>query len=88
MHPAVKRAWTTDSDVTMARKFQKSSNKKGVADIVGFLKNGKFLAIELKWGKNRLSPEQIQFLQDCNDSSAFAFAAWSLDEVIDRMKEA
>lgn len=44
--------------------YRKNSTKKGVSDIIGFHRHtGRFCAIEIKAGKDRLSEEQAAFLE-------------------------
>lgn len=54
--------------------------KKGVADILGIF-NGKFLAIEVKSAKGRLSPVQKLFLEQVHANGGMAFVARSIDDV-------
>ena len=41
--------------------------EKGIADILGIY-NGKFLAIEIKTARGRVSPEQQRFLANVNQT--------------------
>ena len=44
--------------------YRKNSTKKGVSDIIGFHRHtGRFVAVEIKAGKDRLSEEQEAFLE-------------------------
>jgi len=61
------------------------SGIKGCADILAY-KNGMSYAIELKVGKNKPTPEQIEFLREVNRHGCIGFVAWSLDEVIHRLE--
>lgn len=55
----------------------------GVADILGILPDGRFLAIEVKTPatKNNLSILQSNFLTNINKSYGVAFVAWSIESV-------
>lgn len=45
-------------------QFRRFVGLKGVSDVIGFHANtGRFLAVEIKVGRDRLSPEQEHFLQ-------------------------
>lgn len=58
------------------------SNKKGVPDILSCSPGGRFVAIEVKFGKNTTSKLQdynIELIKNCN---GVAFAAWDLATVI------
>jgi Holliday junction resolvase len=52
----------------------------GVSDIVGCYK-GKFFAIEVKIGKNKLSEYQDKFQKAVQNSHGIAFTAYGLDDV-------
>lgn len=69
--------------------YRKSFNKfhiNGVADILGIMK-GKFICIEVKGPKGRLSPSQKTFLKEVSDLGAIAFVARSVDEVKDKLEK-
>ena len=56
--------------------FRKFAGLKGVADILGLQKStGRFLAVEVKVGKDKLSPEQIRFLEDVKKGGGIAIVA-------------
>lgn len=56
---------------------------KGSADIIGILPDGRFLAIECKANKNKLSVAQNQFLKNIKSNGGVAICAYSLDDVIE-----
>ncbi len=58
---------------------------RGQADIQGVLLNGSFVAIEVKVGRNKPSPEQERFLEEIKRRGGVAFVAYSLDEVINKI---
>lgn len=62
-----------------------SFGKKGSSDILGILKGGRLLAIEVKNSKGKLSPEQEEFLHEINQRDGWAFVARSLDDVIAKL---
>lgn len=59
-------------------KSYRSAPKKGVADILA-LHRGRFIAIEVKIGKDRLSPEQTGFLQNISHYGGLTFVAKDFD---------
>lgn len=70
--------------------FRKFSGKKGVTDIIGLLpcghmqeglKDGRFLGIEVKAGKNKPTPEQEEFIRCITECGGIAFVARSLADV-------
>ena len=54
---------------------------KGVADILGIINGGVFLAIEVKSGKGKVSPYQREFLQNITDNGGVSFVARCLEDV-------
>lgn len=60
---------------------------KGVADVLGILPGGRFLAIELKSETGRLTPEQKAFLGQINANGGIAFMARSIDDVREGLRE-
>jgi len=57
----------------------------GVPDIVGILKDGRFLGIEVKTERGVLSPHQERFLQNINDAGGIGFVARNLEDVIEKL---
>ena len=55
------------------------SAKKGVSDILACYK-GKLIAIEVKIGKDRLSPEQAGFIQNIIHAGGSAFVACDFEQ--------
>lgn len=55
--------------------------KKGTSDIIA-LYRGRFLAIEVKHGKNKPSAEQIQFIEDVRDRGGIGLCVWNVDTVM------
>ena len=60
---------------------------KGVSDILGILKGGVFLAIEVKRKKGILSDYQRDFINKIIDNGGVAFEARSLKDVKDYLKD-
>ena len=55
--------------------------KKGSADIIGVLPDGKFLAVEVKAPHGRLSPEQSAFLEKVRGMKGVAVVVRSFREL-------
>ena len=52
--------------------------RRGIPDILGFRRSdGRFLAIEVKAGRDQLRPEQIEFLNELKAAGGLAFVAFS-----------
>lgn len=56
--------------------------KIGASDIIGALPDGRFLAVECKTARGRLSPEQIAFLGQVKRAGGVAIVARSVDDLI------
>lgn len=70
VYDPLKRAWRTNR------------GQRGVSDILGLTKKGRFLAIEVKIKPNKTSPEQVEFLWSVEKSKGFGLVAYCLDDVI------
>jgi len=57
-------------------KFQ-----KGLPDLMGILSDGTFLGIEVKKPGGKVSPEQIEFINQANEKGAMCFIAYDLEDV-------
>lgn len=57
----------------------------GCPDIMGQLTDGRFLAVEVKAAKGRLSPEQSAFLDAVLAGNGVAIVARSVDDVINHL---
>lgn len=58
----------------------------GQSDILGMLPGGRFLAVECKSSTGRPSPAQVDFLAMINDQGGVGILAYSLDDVIKRLR--
>jgi hypothetical protein len=63
------------------RKNRSQYRIKGVADILGILPDGRFLAIELKSATGVATPEQKSFLEAIRASGGLSFIARGIDDV-------
>lgn len=69
--------------------FRKSMNRhhiKGVSDILACI-DGRFVAIEVKTPKGRLSPDQDKFIMQVNLMGGLAFKATSVTQVQETLIE-
>lgn len=85
-HPAV--AWIERMNVGTAVKkgFFVRYGFKGCSDAIGQLKDGRFLAVEFKAGKEMPTPEQNRFLSRVNDAGGLAFVARSVECALQALK--
>ena len=60
--------------------------KPGSSDIIGVLPGGRFIAVECKTLKGKLSEKQKVFLSTVNDMGGLALVARSVDDVIQAVK--
>lgn len=58
------------------------SGMRGVSDILGILPDGRFLAVECKKPKNKLSEFQREFLENIKNNGGVALVVYSLDDLI------
>lgn len=58
-----------------------SHRRTGVSDIIGFLKNGTFLAIEVKTDQGRCTDKQLEFIEAVNSNGGVAFVATCIMDV-------
>jgi hypothetical protein len=59
--------------------------KKGSGDILGVMKDGRFLSVECKVGKNKPSIAQCFFAADVERRGGVAVVVWSVDELIEKL---
>lgn len=59
----------------------------GGADLVGWTKDGRFLGIEVKGPRGRLTKEQQAFLDAVNRAGGIGICARSVQEVLDALHE-
>ena len=56
--------------------------QKGISDIIGFQREtGRFLAVEIKNGKDKLSAEQKVFLEDVKNGGGIAMVIYNMTDV-------
>ena len=60
---------------------------KGMPDILGQLRDGRLLAIEVKRASGTVSDEQRAFLSKASENGAVAFVATSVSQVFDVLDE-
>lgn len=72
--------WVSVSIGIKGRKLNGKGMRRGVSDVLGIYK-GRFFAIEIKYGKNKPSPEQVAFIEDVNLYGGIGFVAYSVEDV-------
>lgn len=61
-------------------RFFETGLPKGFSDIFGVLEGGRALFIEVKFGKNKASPEQLNFIDQMKKQGAVAGIVYSVKE--------
>jgi hypothetical protein len=64
-----------------------SFGKKGAADLIGCLPDGRFIAVEVKAPQGRLSPEQQAFLDKIAGLGGVAIVAYSVEDAVGELKQ-
>lgn len=94
--PAVAFAWrqnvgSAETERVDARGKSKKSFVKfgfrGCSDLLGFTSDGRFLAIECKTAKGRITPDQREFLRRVRAAGGVAILARSVDDVVEVLGE-
>ena len=91
-HPKVAKVWRQNSGTFQLQygnktRYVRSNSARGMSDIMGILKTGRTLAIEVKARKGIVHEHQQQFLDDINAGGGLAFVARSVDDVILKLGE-
>ncbi len=74
-------------DATL-KKFRANSATKGISDIIGFHRHtGRFIACEIKAGRDKISVEQERFLSDVKQAGGVGIVIRSIDNLETFLKE-
>lgn len=65
-------------------KFRTNPNK-GISDIIGTMRCGRSLYIEVKSESGKIRPDQALFLNEMLENDALAFVAKSLEDVVEKL---
>ena len=88
--PAVKFFWRNNTGAVKAQYKGKSRfirfGEAGLSDILGILNDGKFLAIEVKTAKGKLTEKQEDFLNTVIRANGVGFIARSVKDVMNNLK--
>lgn len=88
--PDVALAWRQNQGgMEIEDRYVRFAHVDGISDVIGFLRDGRFLAIECKRAKGGVvSSEQRSFLAAVHDANAVAIVARSVDDVMRGISEA
>lgn len=82
--------WRNNSGVTKmestdrfgrVKQRQWRAGLKGSSDIIGITKDGKFLAVECKIGKNKITMAQSEFLDEITYRGGVAIVAYKVEDL-------
>lgn len=86
-HPKVSKVWRQNSGTFQMQygdktRYVRANTAKGMSDIMGILKDGRTLCIEVKTRTGKVQPHQTDFLIAINKAGGIAFVARSVDDVL------
>ncbi len=92
-HPRVAKAWRQNSGLFQKQYGDKThwiraNTAKGMSDIMGILKDGRTLAIEVKTPTGTVMAHQHEFLNSISQAGGLAFVARSVDDVVTKLEAA
>jgi len=85
-HPRVAQCWRQNSGTFQERnrdgsvRYIRANTAKGMSDIMGILKDGRTLAIEVKSRTGRMRPGQEEFLQTIRSAGGVAGVCRSVED--------
>jgi hypothetical protein len=85
-HPKVAQCWRQNSGTFQERnrdgsvRYIRANTAKGMSDIMGILKDGRTLAIEVKSATGRMRPGQEEFLATIRQAGGVAGVCRSVEE--------
>ena len=68
------------------QQFMRFNYKKGISDLIGQMKDGRFLAVECKREGANLEDHQREFLNEVRAANGVAFVARNVDDCIAGIK--
>lgn len=87
-HPKVARVWRQNSGTfQVGERFVRANTAHGMSDIMGILKDGRTLAVEVKTRIGRVEQHQWDFLRSINDAGGLAFVARSVDDAVNALNQ-
>jgi hypothetical protein len=87
-HPRVAMSWRINSGTFQERnrdgsvRYIRANTARGMSDIMGTLKDGRTLAIEVKSRTGRMRPGQKEFLASIRDAGGVAGVCRSVDDAV------
>ena len=92
MHPRVAEVQRINSGSVITKHGSRFKGADtGTSDIIGMLKGGRFIAVEVKRdekaAKNNTSDKQWEFISNVNNNGGLAFVAWSVEMVEEMLRD-
>ena len=87
-HPRVAQVWRQNSGTFQERnrdgsvRYIRANTQRGMSDIMGILKDGRTLAIEVKSRTGRMRPGQEEFLASIRAAGGVAGVCRSVDDAV------
>jgi len=87
-HPRVAQAWRQNSGTFQERnrdgttRYIRANTQRGMSDIMGVLKDGRTLAIEVKSRTGNMRPGQEEFLQTIRQAGGVAGVCRSVEDAV------
>jgi hypothetical protein len=87
-HPKVAQCWRQNSGTFQERnrdgsvRYIRANTAKGMSDIMGVLKDGRTLAIEVKSATGRMRPGQEEFLSTIRQAGGVAGVCRSVEDAV------
>jgi hypothetical protein len=87
-HPRVAQCWRQNSGTFQERnrdgsvRYIRANTAKGMSDIMGVLKDGRTLAIEVKSATGRMRPGQEEFLSTIRQAGGVAGVCRSVEDAV------
>lgn len=81
-------AWRNNSGATKVGGRMVRFGARGSPDIIGVLPDGRFLAVECKTGRRKLTPEQAAFLDRVAECGGVTVVARTIDDLHDGIQAA
>jgi hypothetical protein len=93
-HPRVAQCWRQNSGTFAERnrdgstRYIRANTARGMSDIMGVLRDGRTLAIEVKSRNGRMRPGQEEFLQTIRQAGGVAGVCRSVDDAVGLLGDA
>jgi hypothetical protein len=93
-HPRVAQCWRQNSGTFAERnrdgstRYIRANTARGMSDIMGVLRDGRTLAIEVKSRTGRMRPGQEEFLQTIRSAGGVAGVCRSVDDAVKLLEDA